>query len=487
MSGRGSDVAGSGSVRQRAAVRSASAMVGSVAVVLLVGFAAVPAAGSDDEDSGFQDVEDDVRFETDVDDLDYGSPDGAVDNYTVYVEELEWPDPARWGGGYVDGDELVIAYTGQSLADAEARLAELGIEGSVRLEFSPVSIADYDAAGEQVAGLDGLDGLVGATGPDYVNQRLVVEFLSPEAVSAASTTGALTMFSDPVEYPEVDAPSVADLDLIEQELDVPFVATVMDFVPESTARYNQTTPFVAGGAIRMATTSNTSAALCSSGFAWKVSGDSSQYFLTASHCAATSSKVSRSRVYRYTSTGSVLIGSVAWKSGGFSGTSSGLKGDVAVVKLSSGTSAAQVYHGKNNTNNRVTVTGSRLLPSGWRADSSGETMYTSGGGPRSGNGAGQISPNRVTGTNYAMTYVDSATKSQRFTGLTRAEHGSACVGSGDSGGAVYLKNGSKYYALGVISGNNAADKLPVPVGNCWTLYTPTGSVATQWKGSLKTG
>lgn len=75
-------------------------------------------------------------------------------------------------------------------------------------------------------------------------------------------------------------------------------------------------------------------------------------------------------------------------------------------------------------------------------------------------------------------------------GIMRRHHmhstatGPECIGSGDSGGAVYLNYGSGASAVGIISGT---DNFSVGIGACLNFYTPVSFVAQDYGGSVKIG
>lgn len=454
-----------------------------VATTLVTGAATVT---TDDIGEAAAAIENDPRYDAEVDDLVYGEPDEVIENYTAYVESLETVDPELWAGGYVDGDELVIGFVGQSHGSAASAIAHVGIRKAVRLEARTVSVADFDEAIASVSALEGLDGLVSAVGPDYKNGRLIVEFMAPDAytVSAAHLqAGAVT--GDPTAA--IDAPSLADLDVIDGAITVPFAATVTTTVPASTSRYYDSSPYKGGAAIKMRYSSSVWS-LCSSGFAWTPpSGTTGQYLLTASHCAMNGDGVAKSVVHRFLSDGTTSkIGDVIYRSGNGNGTVSGRKGDVAVIKLSTGTSSPQVYTGTYNTTTTKVSGTAVVLPAGWTR-SSYSALYNSGASGMAENGPGQIDPDRVTKTNYTMTYLDSSlnlARNQKFTNLTVAEHSSKCFAKGDSGGAVYILDQSGLRPVGIVSGNNLGG---AGLTNCWNFYSPLSAVSTEWGGAVKTG
>lgn len=452
---------------------------------LTAGLATSAHAGSVD-DAPSSDIEMDERFEADPDDLTYGDPPAVIENYTAYAEKLETMNPHLWGGGYVDGDTLVLVYTQQSEDSAAHALSEAGIVGAVELRRGAVRVEDYSYASDVVTDLNGLTGTVVATGPDYVNDRLVVEFADPDTLARAAATSSFDAPPQLDGLDELEAPSVSDLDEIEDALDIPFVATASDDIPLASSRYDDTSPYYGGSAIRMSRTDGTSPSLCTAGFAWSPpSGTTGQYLVTASHCAMGGQGVNKSKVSRYLSGGGTSgIGSVVWRSGGENGTLTGRKGDVAVIKLSSGVSSPRVYHGTNNTTSYKTAKAAVSLPAGWR-QSSYSTMFTSGAGPKNGNGDGQISPDRVTKTNYTMVYLDGflLAREQKFNNLTVAEHVKECVRDGDSGGAVYTVDKSGLRPAGIISGRFGGSGLT----NCRSYFTPLSAVSSVWGGSVKTG
>jgi len=172
------------------------------------------------------------------------------------------------------------------------------------------------------------------------------------------------------------------------------------------------------------------------------------------------------------------IGSVVWSSVGTSGTITGRHGDLS-ISIMSGSNATQgyVYVGTYDTSNSRHVIGRVSLPEGWK----GSNVYPSGAGPAVGNGTGQVLLDWISLVNQTVTYSNS---NQTITNLSFGENASTCVGSGDSGGAVYQENGtSDAYAVGIISGTNNQGGL---FTNCRNYFTPIGYVATDWGGSIKT-
>lgn len=66
--------------------------------------------------------------------------------------------------------------------------------------------------------------------------------------------------------------------------------------------------------------------------------------------------------------------------------------------------------------------------------------------------------------------------------MTIIEDASECVQGGDSGGALYLQNGSTgSYAVGVLSGTNNQGAL---LTNCRNYYTPVKFV--YYGGAIRT-
>ena len=112
-----------------------------------------------------------------------------------------------------------------------------------------------------------------------------------------------------------------------------------------------------------------------------------------------------------------------------------------------------VHHGTDDAILKKALGSTVILPMGWVASST-STLFSSGAGPKVGNGHGQITPSKVTKVNVAQLFFDSATKTQTFNGLTRAE---------DSSG--YVDN---------------------PLGNCWDFYTPLSAVTSGFGGTVKT-
>ncbi|MDZ7578766.1 MAG: hypothetical protein U0904_11420 [Candidatus Nanopelagicales bacterium] len=171
------------------------------------------------------------------------------------------------------------------------------------------------------------------------------------------------------------------------------------------------------------------------------------------------------------------IGKVFWSSAGPTGTTADRHGDVAVWKATGKLkTVGRIYTGTGNATAKSAVKDRTSLPEGWK----GPNLYTSGAGPFYGNGSGQINPDWISLVNQTIYY--SAIK-MTVANLTVAEHSSACVGKGDSGGAFYLTRPSGgVRAVGVISGTN--NQGPGPL-NCRNYYTPLEYVASDFGGAVK--
>lgn len=387
-----------------------------------------------------------------------GAPDRAVENYTLIEAELLLPHPDEWGGAYVDGNKLVVNTVTRSVQEARAELHRIGVRGPVEIQQVGTSMAALEAASQAVLSDDVVSEAVASVGPDYSQSRVVVGMRSD-----VDTTVAEARLDD----------VVAELAAADPEGTVIPLEAYDGGAPVETGRYYDTSPFYGGNNVRFSSTNGANG--CSTGFAWVAS--SVTYLVTASHCARSTSG-SRNTVSRYLSGGSTsTIGTVTWTSGGTSGTTSGRRGDLAMVKLSSGLSAsARVFTGTYNTSTSVVVKGRQSLPQGWK----GSNLRSSGSGPYYGNGDGEINPDWVSLVNQTIKYSNG----QTYTSLSFAEHASSCFGGGDSGGAMYVTVSGGANGVGIISGTN---NQGAGLTNCRNYFTPLSYVAADFGGAIKAG
>ncbi|WP_159450072.1 trypsin-like serine protease [Demequina sp. NBRC 110056] len=400
----------------------------------------------------------------DLDELDLPRGDITFDPasmYTAIESNLFFVEPELWGGAYVEGRTLYVNAVGISTQEATRRINDLGFTTGFEVLETSTSLADFDRATTAIAEDMATSGTVGSVGPDYSQERLVV------GLDGAESTGAID--------DAIDRFSGATIGLGESGIDVAYYDGGR---PETTAsRYYDTSPYKGGAAVEFTRPGHASPAQpCTTAFSW--SKGSSQYLVTAAHCTMSTSGDSYANARRIASNQSVHYhGAVTWRSGGALGTYSGLHGDVAVVKVNSGSTSARVYVGTYNTDLSRIVRAPSSIPQGMHLS----TLRTSGAGPRIGNGDGEIDPDWISLVNQTVTYTSGRT----YKSLTFAEHNAQCVRQGDSGGAFYTqRSDGAANAIGVTSGTNNGGSGAT---NCRNYYTPISYVAQDFGGALRTG
>ncbi|MDP4013702.1 MAG: hypothetical protein U0990_10700 [Candidatus Nanopelagicales bacterium] len=361
-------------------------------------------------------------------------------------DKLFIPHPEEWGGAYVDGDTLVVNTVRRSPVRAAKVLRKIGVTRGVTIRKVDVSMAQHDTVTADVMSDPLLRGSVVAAGPEYRNSQVVVGVRDGVSLTRAAK---------------------ARLKTIAARSGVPTTTYNHRGDPVLTNRYWDTSPYNGGDNVNFGPGGG-----CSNAFAWK----GGQYMVSAAHCYTRSGL----RVFRYkTGTKSVgkQIGKVLWSSANASGTTADRHGDVVVWKATGGLkTVGRIYTGTGNATAKSAVKDRTSLPEGWK----GPNLYTSGAGPFYGNGSGQINPDWISLVNQTIYFRDTKAT---VANLTVAEHSSACIGKGDSGGAFYLTRPSGgVRAVGVISGTNNGGGSWT---NCRNYYTPLEYVASDFGGAVK--
>lgn len=356
-------------------------------------------------------------------------------------------EPNMWGGAYVDANVLVVKTVGYTIDEATVKLRAIGVLSGIKIISSDTSIAQLEALTAKVIATRSAN--IVSAGPQFSTSRVVVGVMNSDIAQRQALY-------------QLGGSKIAEYNAGGHAV--------------STSRYYDTTPFW-GGAHIIFSSGGTDKS-CTSGFAWNPSSGSSQYMISAGHCY-TQLGNSYPTVNSVTSGGAWNpIGSVAWSSVGTSGTLAGRHGDLSIYTMS-GSNATQgyLYVGTYNTSNSRHIIGRVSLPEGWR----GTNVFTSGAGPATGTGTGQVLLDWISLVDQTVYYSNS---NLTINCLSFGENASTCVGSGDSGGAVYRENGtSDSYAVGIISGTNDQGGL---FTNCRNYFTPIGYVVTDWGGSIKT-
>jgi len=375
-----------------------------------------------------------------------GEPVRVLENYEKLSNDLFLHEPDLWGGAYVDGTVLVVKAVGRSVSAARSILQSVGITQGISVVPGTRSIRQLDELANSA--LEAAVSEVVQVGPQYSTSKVVIG-----------------MTKDNPNYRSFLASLNRDA-----------FAVFRSAPARQTSRYFDTSPFYGGARIRLSSTSSTAAVSCSSGFSWNAPNSTAQMMVTAGHCYASTSSL-YPLVSRYTTSGWTQIGNVVWSSAGAGGTVAGRNGDLSVYSLTSGlTSTNRVYVGTYDTTASRQVVGSVSLPEGWK----GTSVYTSGAGPAGGNGSGEVLLDWISLVNQTINYSNG----QTYTKLSVGENASTCVGSGDSGGAVYQVSGSSNaLAVGIISGSNNHGIL---FTNCRSYFTPIGILVSDYGGSLKT-
>ena len=373
-----------------------------------------------------------------------GQPVDVSENYDKLSNSLFKREPELWGGAYVDGAVLVVKTVGRSVEEARWVLKSIGIKRGIAVVPASRSIEDLENLASS-AMLDAPREVV-AVGPQYATSRI-----------------AIGMSTDNPSYRAFLARLNSDAFVLYRTRGA-----------QQTSRYFDTNPFYGGARIRMS--SSTAAVNCSSGFAWNPTAGSAQLMITAAHCYA-GPLGALPLVSTFTAYGATQIGKISWSSGGAAGTLAGRNGDIAVYALAAGLSSLnRTYVGSGDTSDSKVVIGRVTLPEGWK----GSSVFTSGAGPASGNGSGEVMLDWISLVNQTIRYSNG----QTYTKLSVGENADTCVGGGDSGGAVYQQSeSSAIYAVGIISGTNGQGSL---LTNCRNYFTPIGVLVADYGGSLKT-
>jgi len=367
-----------------------------------------------------------------------GHPEWSEDDYQ-HLSDMFERNADSWSGAFVDGDVLVVA-TVLPLGEAQRALSELDLRGIVEVRRVVRSMADLDEL--TALALARLEDVVVQAGPQYASNRVML---------------GVTDWSTELEVKLADLPSDA------------FGVYRIDRA-EAASRYFATPPMSGGSALIFRSTIFTKN--CSSGFGWSNANGYPIRLLSAGHCARTAALVWNDVEVPTSSTAPSSLGTVIWTSVDANGTSSGLRGDLAGIRLNSGTqSAARIWVGQYNTSNSRSIIGRRALPENWTFSN----VFTSGAAGFVGSGSGERQLTQVLAVNQSLNYANSG---QVMTNLTTMI-GVGCVASGDSGGAVYqVTSSGAAWAIGVISG------VAYSAWGCASAYTPVGFAAADWEGDV---
>lgn len=367
-----------------------------------------------------------------------GNPAWVERDYERLLELFE-KHPDQWGGAFIDGDLLVVA-TVLNPDDARRSLSALDLRGRIEVKSVDRSMADLDELMHAAAARLG-DAVV-QIGPQYATNRVMI------GVSRWS----------------------ADLDKSLADLPVDAIGLYRIDDASSASRYYDTPPMYGGAALIFRSTIFTQK--CSSGFGWSNANGYPIRLLSAGHCARTGALAWPDVERPTSSTTSVPLGSVVWSSVDAGGTISGLRGDLAGIKLDQGIqSAARIWVGAYDTTQSRAIIGRRTLPENWTFSN----VYTSGAAGFAQTGPGERQLTQVLGVNQSLHYSDTGQTMRNLTTMI----GAGCVSDGDSGGAVYqVTTTGDAWAIGVISG--------VAYGSwgCTSAYTPVGFAAADWGGDV---
>lgn len=240
-------------------------------------------------------------------------------------------------------------------------------------------------------------------------------------------------------------------------------------------RWADNPPFYGGSRI------NAPAGGCTDAFSWY--GGSTNYMLTAGHCAPSGGSVSTIVAYMGTVTSgyhenwSTTYGTVY-----LTGQST-YRGDMALVTVKNGSSAGRIYRGNSESTSSAPVRG--MMSSSSRA---GDQFCTGGSSRKSDGSAG---PGEicgwtvdVVGTSYEYAsghWYRNVVRSKSKTGW--------CNRPGDSGAPVYIVSSSVVYAKGILdaAGGGGSDYYGGLFDQCAVAFTDIYQAYYGFPGVIRTG